>query len=127
MSVPTRVSIALPLAPQSSALPQKSTAWSTIGAGASSHSPHWKCSIGEPCRCRYQLEYQSRYLWHHKARHFHKSRQPGARSELGHRRIPHIGNVVLGNRVDVGTNSSINRATFGTTKLGTSTKVDSMV
>jgi UDP-3-O-[3-hydroxymyristoyl] glucosamine N-acyltransferase len=47
--------------------------------------------------------------------------------KLGHRRIPHLGNVHLGTRVDMGANSSVDRATFGSTVLGTATKIDSLV
>lgn len=47
--------------------------------------------------------------------------------ELGHRRVPHCGSVHLSDRVDVGSNSSINRATLGETRVGRSTKIDSMV
>lgn len=47
--------------------------------------------------------------------------------EQGHRRIPHIGKVFLDNRVDVGSNSSVDRGTLGDTKLGEATKLDSLV
>lgn len=47
--------------------------------------------------------------------------------KLGHRRIPHLGNVHLCSRVDLGANASVDRATFGSTVVGTSTKLDSLV
>ena len=45
----------------------------------------------------------------------------------GHRRIPHIGKVYLANRVDVGSNASVDRGTLGDTKIGEATKLDSLV
>lgn len=48
-------------------------------------------------------------------------------AKLGHRRIPHLGNLVLENGVDVGTNSAIDRATLGESRLGFATKVDNLV
>lgn len=46
---------------------------------------------------------------------------------IGHRRIPHLGNVVLEDRVDIGANSTIDRGTFGQTRVGRGTKVDNLV
>lgn len=46
---------------------------------------------------------------------------------MGHRRIPHLGNVVLEDRVDIGANSTIDRGTFGETRIGKGTKVDNLV
>jgi len=45
----------------------------------------------------------------------------------GHQRIPQIGNVVTEADVDVGSNTSIDRARFGSTIIGTGTKVDNQV
>jgi UDP-3-O-[3-hydroxymyristoyl] glucosamine N-acyltransferase len=47
--------------------------------------------------------------------------------QLGLRPIPQIGGVRLADRVDVGANSCIDRATLGNTVLGLSTKVDNLV
>lgn len=41
--------------------------------------------------------------------------------------VPQIGIVQLGSHVDVGANSCIDRATFGTTKIGEGTKIDNQV
>lgn len=41
--------------------------------------------------------------------------------------VPQIGNVVLKDRVDVGANACVDRATFGTTQIGTRTKIDNLV
>ncbi len=42
-------------------------------------------------------------------------------------RVPHIGNVVLGNYVDVGSGACIDNAKFGSTKIGDMTKIDNLV
>lgn len=44
-----------------------------------------------------------------------------------HQRIPQIGNVVTEPDVDVGANSTIDRARFGTTVIGAGTKIDNQV
>jgi len=41
--------------------------------------------------------------------------------------IPQVGDVLLGDRVEVGANSCIDRATLGTTKIGLGTKIDNLV
>lgn len=41
--------------------------------------------------------------------------------------VPQVGTVVLGSHVDIGANSCIDRATLGTTRIGTSTKIDNQV
>ena len=41
--------------------------------------------------------------------------------------IPHIGNVVLGNNVEIGNNSCIDRAVLGSTILHDNVKVDNLV
>jgi len=42
-------------------------------------------------------------------------------------KIPQIGNVIIGNNVEVGANSSIDRATMGSTIIGNGVKVDNLV
>lgn len=42
-------------------------------------------------------------------------------------KIPQVGNVVLGDDVEIGANTSIDRATAGSTRIGTGTKIDSQV
>ncbi|MBX7259190.1 MAG: UDP-3-O-(3-hydroxymyristoyl)glucosamine N-acyltransferase [Candidatus Hydrogenedentes bacterium] len=42
-------------------------------------------------------------------------------------KIPQLGNVVLGNDVEVGANSAVDRATFGSTTIGDGTKIDNLV
>lgn len=47
--------------------------------------------------------------------------------EVGHRRIPHIGAVVLEDHVDLGANTTVDRATLGETTIGLGTKIDNLV
>ncbi|MCC6932024.1 MAG: UDP-3-O-(3-hydroxymyristoyl)glucosamine N-acyltransferase [Deltaproteobacteria bacterium] len=47
--------------------------------------------------------------------------------QIGHRRIPHIGNVVLEDRVDLGANATVDRATLGETRIRSGTKIDNLV
>lgn len=48
-------------------------------------------------------------------------------SEGAHQRVPQIGNVVTEADVDVGSTSTIDRARFGSTVIGTGTKIDNQV
>lgn len=48
-------------------------------------------------------------------------------SKDGLETVPQIGNVILGNNVDVGANSCIDRAALDSTKIGFGTKVDNLV
>ncbi len=42
-------------------------------------------------------------------------------------KVPHVGNVVLGDLVEIGANSCIDRAKFGSTTVGSATKIDNLV
>jgi UDP-3-O-[3-hydroxymyristoyl] glucosamine N-acyltransferase len=42
-------------------------------------------------------------------------------------RLPQIGNVVIGDDVDIGANTTIDRARFGHTRIGRGTKIDNLV
>ena len=44
-----------------------------------------------------------------------------------HRKIPQIGTVILGDDVEIGANSTVDRATLGATRIGRGTKVDDHV
>lgn len=44
-----------------------------------------------------------------------------------HHRIPHIGNVVIEDDVEIGACSCVDRAKFGTTRIGAGTKIDNLV
>ena len=43
------------------------------------------------------------------------------------KKIPQTGNVIIGDDVEIGSNSSIDRATIGSTKIGEMTKIDNLV
>jgi len=42
-------------------------------------------------------------------------------------KIPQVGNVIIGDGVEIGANSCIDRATLGSTKIGNGTKIDDLV
>lgn len=44
-----------------------------------------------------------------------------------HKKIPQVGNVAIGDDVEIGANTTIDRATIGTTKVGRGTKIDNLV
>ena len=48
-------------------------------------------------------------------------------AEIGLRHVPQIGKVVLADYVEVGANTCIDRATLGTTRVGSGTKIDNLV
>ncbi|GAB4452036.1 MAG: UDP-3-O-(3-hydroxymyristoyl)glucosamine N-acyltransferase [Armatimonadaceae bacterium] len=43
------------------------------------------------------------------------------------RKIPQIGNVAVGDEVEIGANSTVDRARTGTTRIGSGTKIDNLV
>ncbi len=43
------------------------------------------------------------------------------------RKVPQVGNVVIGNDVEIGSNVSIDRATMGSTKIGHGVKMDNLI
>ena len=46
---------------------------------------------------------------------------------VGHQKIYHLGRVVIGDEVEIGSNSSIDRATLGETQIGPRVKIDNQV
>ncbi len=44
-----------------------------------------------------------------------------------HRKVPQVGNVIIGDEVEIGSNVSIDRATLGSTLIGKGTKIDNLV
>ena len=48
-------------------------------------------------------------------------------SKTGLTKMPHIGNVCIGNKVEIGANSCIDRGKFSSTKIGNGTKMDNLV
>lgn len=47
--------------------------------------------------------------------------------DRGPQRFPHIGNVLLGDDVEIGACSCVDRAKFGSTRIGRGTKIDNLV
>lgn len=47
--------------------------------------------------------------------------------KLGIRKVPQVGTVVIGDSVEIGANTSIDRATIGSTVIGSHTKIDNQV
>lgn len=50
-----------------------------------------------------------------------------APSPEGYEKIPQIGNVVIEDDVEIGANTTVDRATFGSTRIGRGTKLDNLV
>lgn len=44
-----------------------------------------------------------------------------------HHKIPHVGQVIIENDVEIGANTVVDRATLGTTKIGKGSKIDNLV
>lgn len=44
-----------------------------------------------------------------------------------YRKFPQVGNVVIGDRVEIGSNSTIDRGSMGPTRIGSGTKIDNLV
>lgn len=44
-----------------------------------------------------------------------------------HHKVPQVGRAVIGEEVEVGANSAVDRATFGETRIGSGTKIDNLV
>jgi len=44
-----------------------------------------------------------------------------------HRKVPQIGNVIIGDDVEIGSNVSVDRGALGATKIGRGTKIDNLV
>ena len=53
--------------------------------------------------------------------------QVGQLPDVVHFKVPQIGNVVIEDNVEIGANSTIDRARFGSTKVGEGTKIDNLV
>jgi UDP-3-O-[3-hydroxymyristoyl] glucosamine N-acyltransferase len=50
-----------------------------------------------------------------------------AQGPSGHVKIPQVGNVIVGNDVEIGANTAIDRAALDATRIGDGTKVDNLV
>ncbi|WP_133128551.1 UDP-3-O-(3-hydroxymyristoyl)glucosamine N-acyltransferase [Legionella nagasakiensis] len=44
-----------------------------------------------------------------------------------HLKVPHVGNVIIGDDVEIGANTVVDRATMGSTMIGEGTKIDNLV
>lgn len=44
-----------------------------------------------------------------------------------HQKVPHVGHVIIGDDVEIGANTVIDRATLGATTIGAGTKIDNLV
>ncbi len=44
-----------------------------------------------------------------------------------HRKVPQVGNVIIGDNVEIGSNSSVDRGALGSTVIGKGTKIDNLV
>jgi len=49
------------------------------------------------------------------------------RTKDGYLKLPHIGRVVIEDEVEIGANSTVDRATMGETRVGAGTKIDNLV
>jgi len=49
------------------------------------------------------------------------------REDGTHRKIPHIGRVIVESDVEIGANAAVDRATLGETRIGRGTKIDNLV
>jgi UDP-3-O-[3-hydroxymyristoyl] glucosamine N-acyltransferase len=46
---------------------------------------------------------------------------------VSRRKVPQVGNVIIGNDVEIGSNVSIDRATMGSTRIGNGVKMDNLI
>jgi UDP-3-O-[3-hydroxymyristoyl] glucosamine N-acyltransferase len=53
--------------------------------------------------------------------------RPDATCAGGLRKVPHVGNVVVGDFVEIGANSCVDRGKLGATTIGSGTKIDNLV
>lgn len=44
-----------------------------------------------------------------------------------HMKVPHVGHVIIGDSVEIGANTVVDRATLGATRIGEGTKIDNLV
>jgi UDP-3-O-[3-hydroxymyristoyl] glucosamine N-acyltransferase len=45
----------------------------------------------------------------------------------GHHKVPHVGRVIVGDDVEIGANTTIDRAALGVTRVGSGSKIDNLV
>jgi UDP-3-O-[3-hydroxymyristoyl] glucosamine N-acyltransferase len=74
----------------------------------------WGSSIGKHCQIHYGAVLGGYGFGYHS-------------DQTGHQRLPQVGTVVLEDDVEVGANSTIDRARFAETRIGQGTKIDNLV
>jgi UDP-3-O-[3-hydroxymyristoyl] glucosamine N-acyltransferase len=74
----------------------------------------WNCTLGVNCRLYHGAVIGADGFGYHS-------------DQNGHKRLPQIGTVVLEDEVEIGANSSIDRARFAETLIGQGTKIDNLV
>lgn len=74
----------------------------------------WGCQIGKRCRFQPGVVVGSDGFGYHS-------------SAKGHQRLPQIGVVVIEDDVEIGANSTVDRARFAETRVGEGTKIDNLV
>ncbi len=74
----------------------------------------WSCRIGKRCRLFSSAVIGSDGFGYHS-------------DQQGHQHLPQIGIVVVEDDVDIGSNSSLDRARFSETRIGQGTKIDNQV
>jgi len=91
----------------------------TIGAGTVVHAAaviQDRCRIGAACIIHSGVVLGTDGFGYRPA--------PGGKGIL---KIPHIGDVVIGDAVEIGANTTIDRGKFGSTLIGSMTKIDNLV
>jgi UDP-3-O-[3-hydroxymyristoyl] glucosamine N-acyltransferase len=77
---------------------------------------HERCTIGQHCRIFAGVVIGAQGFGYRAA--------PGGKGLMA---IPHLGTVEIGDYVDIGANTCIDRAKFGATTIGSGTKIDNLV
>ncbi|MEX0325602.1 MAG: UDP-3-O-(3-hydroxymyristoyl)glucosamine N-acyltransferase [Puniceicoccaceae bacterium] len=88
-----------------------------VGAGSTLYHGSvvaWNCVVGENCLIYHGAKIGSDGFGYHS-------------DKTGHTRLPQIGTTVLEDNVEVGANSTIDRARFAETRIGQGTKIDNLV
>ena len=88
-----------------------------VGAGSTLYHGSvvaWNCVVGQNCIIYHGAKIGSDGFGYHS-------------DKTGHTRLPQIGTTVLGDYVEVGANSTIDRARFAETRVGQGTKIDNLV
>jgi UDP-3-O-[3-hydroxymyristoyl] glucosamine N-acyltransferase len=99
--------------------------------GAGSYIGH-ESSIGDDCRLYPRVTFRERIRVGHRVV-IHSGVVLGADGfgfEFAggrYKKIPQVGNVEIGDDVEIGANTAIDRARFGTTRIGKGTKIDNLV